>query len=154
MHIPHIPKYTCAPLRTYTPINIHFHTPQGKWHCGARSPANLPINRGFDSHYGFLRGGEDHCTQRLADGGISLVDLWSNHTPAHGRNGTRACEVDTFSATQYGREAVRIVREHDAKTPLFMYLPFQVSHSPYQIPPGFVNASVPKPRLVGSAVLS
>lgn len=28
----------------------------GKWHGGARSPANLPINRGFDSHFGFLKG--------------------------------------------------------------------------------------------------
>lgn len=24
----------------------------GKWHCGARSAANLPINRGFDHHLG------------------------------------------------------------------------------------------------------
>ena len=32
-------------------------------HLGARSEANLPINRGFDSHLGFLKGGEDHWTQ-------------------------------------------------------------------------------------------
>ena len=25
-------------------------------HCGARSTANLPINRGFDHHFGFLKG--------------------------------------------------------------------------------------------------
>lgn len=25
-------------------------------HCGARSTANLPINRGFDHHLGFLKG--------------------------------------------------------------------------------------------------
>jgi arylsulfatase B len=27
----------------------------GKSHLGARSPANLPINRGFDTHFGFLK---------------------------------------------------------------------------------------------------
>jgi arylsulfatase B len=27
----------------------------GKWHCGARSLGNLPINRGFDFHVGFLK---------------------------------------------------------------------------------------------------
>jgi len=37
-----------------------FETAVGKWHCGARSPSNLPINRGFDHHLGFLKGGEDH----------------------------------------------------------------------------------------------
>ena len=47
----------------------------GKWHCGARSAANLPANRGFDSHFGFLKGGEDHITQRSGDAGLSFVDL-------------------------------------------------------------------------------
>eukprot|EP01051_Picozoa_sp_SAG22_P014557 SAG22_NODE_1784_length_3588_cov_27.751791_1_plen_185_part_00 len=28
----------------------------GKSHLGARSPANLPINRGFDERFGFLKG--------------------------------------------------------------------------------------------------
>ena len=45
----------------------------GKWHVGARSAANLPINRGFHSHFGFLKGGEDHLTQRSGDGGLAFV---------------------------------------------------------------------------------
>ena len=28
----------------------------GKWHLGARSVHNLPVNRGFDYHFGFLGG--------------------------------------------------------------------------------------------------
>jgi arylsulfatase B len=63
----------------------------GKWHCGARSEANLPINRGFDSHFGFLKGGENHMTQCLSDPGPpawSGPDLWRNHAPAVGENGT------------------------------------------------------------------
>jgi hypothetical protein len=51
----------------------------GKWHCGARSEANLPHNRGFDFHLGFLKGGEDHFHQNRCAGGpnAAVVDLWS-----------------------------------------------------------------------------
>eukprot|EP00729_Bicosta_minor_P017835 gene17835-30798_t len=55
----------------------------GKGHLGARTPANLMINRGFDSHFGFLKGGEDHQTQCLSDAdGWKGPDLWRNHGPA------------------------------------------------------------------------
>ena len=58
----------------------------GKWHCGARSHANLPTSRGFDIHLGFLKGGEDHWTQRLGcTGRGSCVDLWEGQvTPGGG----------------------------------------------------------------------
>jgi leishmanolysin-like peptidase len=102
----------------------------GKWHLGARSLANLPINRGFDTHFGFLRGGEDHCAQTLSEG-TKVVDLWNNHTPAHGRNGRAGqhpqdCDFETYSTALYAREAVRVIAAHDAAAaPLFLYLPFQ-----------------------------
>jgi arylsulfatase A-like enzyme len=41
----------------------------GKSHLGARSPANLPINRGFDVHFGFLKG--EHLLR------ASAVSCWS-----------------------------------------------------------------------------
>ena len=39
---------------------------------------------------------------------------------------------------------------HDTSNPLFMYLPFQVTHSPYEIPSygGYVSKSDPQPRQV------
>ena len=77
----------------------------GKWHVGARSNSNLPIARGFDSHFGFLKGGEDHITQQSSDGNRTFVDLWRDHGPAFGENGT-------FSTYMYTREAVRVINEH------------------------------------------
>ena len=84
-------------------------------------------------HFGFLKGGEDHLTQCLGDRGFPSghgPDLWRDHGPAIGENGT-------FSTLLYGHEAVKIVREHTLPQPLFVYLPFQVTHSPYQLPPGY-----------------
>ena len=49
---------------------------------GARTPANLMINRGFDAHFGFLKGGEDHYSQGSgsANGeGPGTIDLWEGH---------------------------------------------------------------------------
>ena len=80
----------------------------GKWHLGARSVHNLPANRGFDYHFGFLGGGEDHNTQRSYEG-EQYVDLWkatagaagpAYNGPAYGENGTYSCEL-------YGGKAVR-----------------------------------------------
>ena len=102
----------------------------GKWHVGARSTANLPINRGFDSHLGFLKGGEDHFTQHGGQAGG--VDLWRNHAPAYGRNGT-------YSVYLYGGEAVRVIQSHAATStgPLFVYVAWQASHAPLEAPDRF-----------------
>eukprot|EP00756_Hemistasia_phaeocysticola_P025912 Hpha_TRINITY_DN16031_c1_g1::TRINITY_DN16031_c1_g1_i2::g.118267::m.118267/K12375/ARSI_J; arylsulfatase I/J len=102
----------------------------GKWHCGARSTENLPINRGFDSHFGFLKGGEDHFNQHSGDAGMTYVDLWRDHAPAYGENGT-------FSTFIYAGEAVRIIEAHaNNSAPLFMYLAWHAVHTPLEAPPG------------------
>jgi arylsulfatase A-like enzyme len=95
----------------------------GKWHCGARSVLHLPVNRGFDSHFGFLGGGEDHYQNK----GKQPVDLWRDHAPAYGENGTYSCEL-------YSTEALRVVTQHDPKDPLFLYVAYQNTHTPYECP--------------------
>jgi arylsulfatase A-like enzyme len=86
----------------------------GKGHIGARSEANLPINRGFDHHLGFLGGGEDHFTQRIQQG----VDLYLDDAPAYGLNGTYSCDL-------YSGKAVSLIEDHAANHPtkgMFLYL--------------------------------
>ncbi|KAG7372537.1 sulfatase [Nitzschia inconspicua] len=107
----------------------------GKWHVGARSRANLPTHRGFDHHFGFLKGGEDHFTQINVDtNNVEFVDLWSQEAPAYGRNGT-------YSTYLYADEAVRVIQRHsssnrinDEQRPLFMYLSWQAMHGPLEAP--------------------
>ena len=120
----------------------------GKSHLGARSPANLMINRGFDQHFGFFKGGEDHMTQCLSDAdGFYGPDLWRDHGPAVGENGT-------FSTFLYGHEAVKVVERHDTSKPLFVYLAFQATHSPYETPPGYEQASDPIERRTFNAMVN
>ena len=107
----------------------------GKWHGGARSAANLPINRGFDSHLGFLKGGEDHWNQHSDNGG-GAVDLWMDHGPAFGMNGTYSTEI-------YAPRAVEIISKHDASQPLFLYLPWHVTHTPLEAPDSYLYPSLP-----------
>eukprot|EP00750_Incisomonas_marina_P008916 INCI15739.1.p1 GENE.INCI15739.1~~INCI15739.1.p1 ORF type:complete len:339 (+),score=51.19 INCI15739.1:177-1193(+) len=121
----------------------------GKWHVGARSADNLPINRGFDQHFGFLKGGEDHQNQHSNDNDegkrpISVVDLWRDRQAAENENGT-------FSTIMYAREAVRVIRDHGAAlrdgSPdhgrLFMFLSWQAAHTPLEAPPGWPLRHVP-----------
>jgi hypothetical protein len=80
--------------------------------------------------------------QTLGESGHTVVDLWANHTPATGRNGTYVpllallptCSLfatpgflgESYSTFLYGDEAVRVVRDHAPDKPLFMYYAFQV----------------------------
>lgn len=60
----------------------------------------------------FVLGGEDHLTQCLSDPGPPSwrgPDLWRDHGPAVGENGT-------FSTLLYGPEAVKIVTEHSVSS--------------------------------------
>ena len=108
----------------------------GKGHIGAYSHANLPINRGFDHHFGFLGGGEDHFTQTIGTGGI--VDLWRDHGPAHNENGTYSCEM-------YGNDVQNVVQQHTPAVPLFVYLPLHDTHSPYECTEKWMDPRVKQP---------
>lgn len=94
----------------------------GKGHVGFLSTAHLPTHRGFDSFTGFLAGGQSYTSS----------DRWHNEGPL---NDT------TYSSDLYGRTAVAIVEEHPdpagTTSPLFVYLPWQAVHSPYDAVPGF-----------------
>lgn len=117
----------------------------GKWHVGARSTANLPMSRGFDTHLGFLKGGEDHWTQGSNDDGHRCVDLWRDSAPARGENGT-------FSTFMYAKEAIRVIEQHAARAdaaPLFLYLAWHAVHTPLEAPSRF-DASVPNDDSAGT----
>ena len=101
-----------------------------------------PLERGFDSYYGYLGGGEDYWQH----GAGGVQDLWDGRDPALNvqcSNGD-ACADEFYSATIFTREAIKVITAAAAaktvpKPPLFLYLAYQSVHSPDQAPQHLID---------------
>lgn len=111
----------------------------GKWHLGFYRREFIPTQRGFDSFYGFLTGGQDYYTHvnrlgfhkqgyRFLNG----YDFWRGEEVQRDVAG----EYTTFL---FAKEAEKIIKEHDPKNPLFLFLSFQAPHMPLQVPKRFLR---------------
>ena len=101
----------------------------GKWHLGSAKKEFLPNQRGFDHHYGHYLGALDYYTH-VRDGGLD----WHRNGQAVRENG--------YTTDLLADESVRLIREHDMKKPLFLYVPFNAVHDPLQESPDKeINAS-------------
>src|SRR5262245_16967712 len=109
----------------------------GKWHLGHFQRAYLPTRRGFDHQYGHYNGALDYFTH-FRDGGLD----WHRND--------RAAKEEGYATHLLAREAVRLVRNHDPTRPLFLYVPFNAVHSPYQVPEQYTKAykDLPEPRRI------
>lgn len=98
----------------------------GKWHLGHADRKYWPRQRGFDHQYGPLLGEIDYFTHS-----------------AHGKRdwfrNNKAVKEEGYATQLLGKEAVRLINEHDTKTPLFLYLAFTAPHAPYQAPKGYLD---------------
>jgi arylsulfatase A-like enzyme len=99
----------------------------GKWHLGHFRPEYLPTRRGFDHQYGHYNGALDYFTH-IRDDGLD----WHRDD--------RASRDEGYSTHLVAREAVRLIKERDAKRPLFLYVPFNAVHGPYQVPDSYTQA--------------
>ena len=109
----------------------------GKWHAGCATPDHIPIGRGFDSSFGYLNGMNDYYTEVFRDcNKIPIVDLWDSDKPATGINGTGP---DKYEEALFVERVMKIVNEHDTSTPLFLYYPAHLVHSPLEVPDRYVQ---------------
>ena len=44
-----------------------------------------------------------------------------------------------YTTTLLGKDAVKLIEEHDASTPLYLYLAFNAPHTPYQAPQEYID---------------
>ena len=98
----------------------------GKWHLGFCDKKFWPQNRGFDSYYGFLNGGQTYFSHTRDNG----YDFRDGEEVAWEANGT-------YSSYLLQQRAEAVIRNHDPATPLFLYVPFQSVHGPLEVPEVF-----------------
>lgn len=93
----------------------------GKWHLGEFEKSYQPNARGFDHQYGHFFGSIDYFSHSR------------NNQKDWYRNG-EAIDEKGYSTHLIGKEACRVIENHTSKAPLFLYVPFNGIHSPFQVP--------------------
>ena len=92
----------------------------GKWHLGDHEGKH-PMDRGFDSFFGFLGGGSFYFPPGNRDSIANILD------------GREAAAVGRYLTDEFGDRAVRFIKE-SAGGPFFLYLAFNAPHTPMQAP--------------------
>jgi arylsulfatase A-like enzyme len=93
----------------------------GKWHLGHASPEYLPTRRGFDHQYGFYVGQIGYFTKVQ----MGAYDWHRND---------QTLREEGYTTTLIGNEAVKLIEQHDAAKPLFLYVAFNAPHVPLEAP--------------------
>eukprot|EP00041_Stephanoeca_diplocostata_P013943 m.249525 g.249525 ORF g.249525 m.249525 type:complete len:537 (+) comp19525_c0_seq2:91-1701(+) len=113
----------------------------GKGHLGYQTMDHLPINRGFDSHVGYLGGAEEYvygdnyfgqpghdCPGKPAH---CIKDFWYNGEPAP----PNVIDQVFYSTNYYTTTATQIISSHNMSESLWLHLTYQGVHAPYVEPP-------------------
>ncbi|MHC4974560.1 MAG: arylsulfatase B [Planctomycetota bacterium] len=98
----------------------------GKWHLGLLTPEYLPTRRGFDHQYGHYCGALDYFTHKRGEG----LDWHRND---------EALVEEGYTTELIRNEAVRLIKNHDPKRPMFLYVPFNAVHTPLQAPERYIK---------------
>jgi arylsulfatase I/J len=120
----------------------------GKGHLGYQTTDHLPINRGFDTHVGYLGGAEGYS---YGNGDKNPTegkhDMWHDHGP-----GIDVVPEIFYSANFYTTTAVNVIQNHSqywqgkksTPNPLWVHLAYQNVHAPYVNPPAWECHAFPE----------
>ncbi len=110
----------------------------GKWHMGYNKTA-IPVNRGFDYHYGFYEAfslyapvdKEDIVNQKLQD--FSDPHIWGKGRSGNCaiRKNDKEIQEDGYLTNRIAEETNKWIKEHKDE-PFFVYVPFSAPHTPFQ----------------------
>ena len=137
-------------LKEYANYSTHI---VGKWHLGFFNWSYAPVNRGFDTFFGYFTGAEDYWKHTRSYDNISGFDLRVDNDPVY-RN-------ENYSAWLYGNETINILKRYQNNiniinsnnyikntnneaintnaNPFFIYLSFQSVHGPLQAPRQYID---------------
>lgn len=98
----------------------------GKWHLGHADKKFWPRQRGFDYQYGPMIGELDYFTHTES----GVLDWFRDNEPV---------KEEGYTTALLGQDAERLIMNHDADTPLYLYLTFNAPHTPYQAPQEYID---------------
>eukprot|EP01062_Namystynia_karyoxenos_P033083 TRINITY_DN2434_c0_g2_i1.p1 TRINITY_DN2434_c0_g2~~TRINITY_DN2434_c0_g2_i1.p1 ORF type:complete len:613 (+),score=121.34 TRINITY_DN2434_c0_g2_i1:123-1961(+) len=107
----------------------------GKWHLGFALERMTPTYRGFTSFYGFYGGSQGYYSHRK----YHIFDF-TRHTERWCNASCRQLAVEVtgkYTTHLLSAETVRIIEQHDASKPFFIYLAHQAPHSPAKVPASY-----------------
>jgi arylsulfatase A-like enzyme len=108
----------------------------GKGHLGYQTMEHLPVNRGFDSHTGYLGGmesyvhGEDPHSKGPLNASKPSHDMWDGLLP-----GVDLVQDIWYSTNYFTSEAVRRIENRNISRPFWLHLCFQAVHAGRQPDP-------------------
>ncbi len=106
----------------------------GKWHLGEFEKAYQPNARGFDHQYGHFFGMLDYYSHDR----MNKLDWYRNGEPL---------KEEGYTTHLIAKEACKVIASGDSSKPLFLYVPFNGVHSPFQAPDSYLK---PYPDLKGN----
>jgi hypothetical protein len=98
----------------------------GKWHLGEFEKAYQPNARGFDHQYGHFFGMLDYYTHDR----LNKLDWFRNGEPL---------KEEGYTTHLIAKEACKVIASGDQSKPLFLYVPFNGVHSPFQAPDSYLK---------------
>ena len=98
----------------------------GKWHLGEFEKAYQPNARGFDRQYGHFFGMLDYFTHER----MNKLDWYRNGEPL---------KEEGYTTHLIAKEACKVIAAGDQSKPLFLYVPFNGVHSPFQVPDSYLK---------------
>jgi arylsulfatase A-like enzyme len=98
----------------------------GKWHLGEFEKAYQPNARGFDHQYGHFFGMLDYYSHDR----LNKLDWYRNGEPL---------KEEGYTTRLIAQEACKVIATGDQSKPLFLYVPFNGVHSPFQAPDSYLK---------------
>lgn len=98
----------------------------GKWHLGHADKKYWPKQRGFDYQYGAMIGELDYFTHDEH----GVLDWFRDNQPV---------KEEGYTTTLLGKDAAKLIEQHDPSKPLYLYLAFNAPHTPYQAPKEYIE---------------
>ncbi|XP_070576189.1 arylsulfatase B-like [Ptychodera flava] len=109
----------------------------GKWHLGYCNESYIPTNRGFDHFYGFYLGSVDYINHKTSEFGPYNQDQakylgFDFHDDGKRVEGPRVDDV--YTSILFEKRLEKIIKKHDQDNPMYLYVAFQLPHSPLELP--------------------